>query len=155
MTALASLPKKRFESADSAIPKCRAMIRCGKADDYISDYLGMTIVQVREIRNNTPRNKQGRPARVPTRVFATPEMTDRGNRRNMSLERNAATFGSQELRVGLLRYGVKNGLPNLSSLQCLSELRTLGLVRDEELILADKIERELQRPSPLSRMDEQ
>lgn len=42
----------------------------------------------------------------------------------------------------LLRYGMRHGLPNKTSRQCLNELQVLMIVREEELALADKICRE-------------
>ena len=45
----------------------------------------------------------------------------------------------------LLRYGSKRGLPNMSRLQCIQELRLLDRVLDDDLSLADRIERECRR----------
>jgi hypothetical protein len=68
--------------------------------------------------------------------------------------KSAAEHGSHGLKVALFRYGAKHGLPNLNQLQCISELRLLCVVREEELALADKIEKELQQPPHLREVDE-
>jgi hypothetical protein len=60
-----------------------------------------------------------------------------------TLERVEAETGSERLRKRLLRYGSRHGLPNLSTLQCITELRLLGRVLEEDLILADKIQSEI------------
>lgn len=56
--------------------------------------------------------------------------------------RLSGEMGSERLRKRLLIYGAKHGLPNLSTLQCITELRTLDRVLSEDLMLADKICRE-------------
>lgn len=53
-----------------------------------------------------------------------------------------AEMGSERLLKRLLIYGAAHGLPNLSTLQCITELRTLDRVLSEDLMLADKICRE-------------
>lgn len=60
----------------------------------------------------------------------------------MDAIRLKAEMGSERLRKRLLIYGTKHGLPNLSRLQCITELRTLDCVLSEDLMLADKICRE-------------
>src|SRR5688572_3099998 len=42
----------------------------------------------------------------------------------------------------LMRYGAKHGLPNLSGLQCITELRLLERIRLDDVDLASKIQRE-------------
>lgn len=76
-------------------------------------------------------------------------MSNRGIQAQDSMTRNAAERASARHLNAILRYGAKHGLPNMSHLQCLSELRTLCMVREEELELADKLEAELQQPSTL------
>lgn len=153
---LATLPKARFKADGDAIRKAMAMVRRGKSDEYISDYLGMALPQVQEIRGRMPSGLRGRPpAVVPTTRWAAAAYERQraplaGSR---SAEEAAAEEGSAQFRRELLRYGAKHGLPNLSRLQCLSEMRLLGMIREEELALADRIEAELARPSKLKDID--
>jgi len=70
-------------------------------------------------------------------------VTDRSIRAQDSLRRNAARSSNSAFLRALLRYGVEHGLPNMSRLQCKTELRTLCLVREEELAVADKIMAEI------------
>lgn len=54
-------------------------------------------------------------------------------------------YADQNMRRALFRYGAKYGLPNMSRLQCITELRLLDRILDEDLDLADRIEAEMGR----------
>ena len=77
------------------------------------------------------------------------EQTSDGGSLEMGHWRANAEGGSQKLRKRLLKYGAKHGLPNMTGLQCMSELRLLDRILDEDLALADRIEAELKMPSRL------
>lgn len=65
--ALSCLPKGRFGTDyQDVVEKARAMVRRGKSDLYISDYLGMVLDQVRSIRRTTRPEEPGRARQAPT-----------------------------------------------------------------------------------------
>ena len=72
------LPKARYVSGDGALVKARAMLRCGKSEQYVSDYLGMIPEQVRGIANNLSTGIPGRPRQDAIEPIAlTPEDVSR------------------------------------------------------------------------------
>lgn len=146
MSALSSLPKERFVN-DGTIGKARAMLRQGKSEDYVSDYLGMDLNQVRGLR--VTNGVRGRPPirrADPRHVSAY--SGDFEPIRSVSVERHAAEIADNQFQVALFRYGAEHGLPNLSRLQCLSELRVLVNLREDELALAEKLTAEMSLPVP-------
>lgn len=72
-----------------------------------------------------------------------PEAWPSSQTRGQATNRAQAETGSERLRKRLLKYGSQHGLPNLSTLQCIAELRLLDRILDEDLILADKLQAEL------------
>lgn len=154
---LAALPKVRFKADGDTVRKAMAMVRRGKTDQFISDYLGMETVQVEEIRRRTPGERGRPPAVQPTRrreaIAYAQRRAPLSIREAVTAEAAAAEQGSAEFRKALLAYGAKHGMPNLTRLQCKSELRTLCMIREEELAIADRIEAELSRPPFLSECD--
>lgn len=151
---LASLPKARFKADGASLAKAEAMIRRGKSDKFISDYLGMAVIQVEEIRRRAPKGppppKEPRTHRQ--RTAYAQRRTPLWDKRVVTEEEFAAMQGSARFRTALLAYGAVHGLPNLTRLQCMSEMRTLARMREEDLALADRIEAELSRPSRLKEL---
>lgn len=83
------------------------------------------------------------------RSFFSPSfkpMTDQGAKAMATREKNAALRSDRNFQRSLFRYGAKHGLPNLSCLQCITELRLLDRILDDDLALADKIEAEFLLP---------
>jgi hypothetical protein len=160
VNALAALPKARFDRADAdAFRKVRAMIVRGKTDAFISDYLGMDLGQVGRIREKARPGTIGRPRLRSEAHHVTAydgSLAPTMDKRVVDMDRSAAERGSTDLLRALLAYGARRGLPNMAQDECLRRLAALdrlGLVRAEELVLADKVARELQQPSPLAWID--
>lgn len=61
----------------------------------------------------------------------------------VSADRDKAETADRNMRRALFRYGARYGLPNMSRLQCISELRLLDRILDDDLALADKVEAEI------------